>query len=172
MKYIKLYENFDGIIKICKNNNFKSFVINTNGTVDVNSDVDLSNKNLIKLPVKFNTINGSFYCNNNKFETLEDFPKKIDGDFDCSSNKLMVLYGFPEYFNGQLTIKNNPICEILDLVDDKLKFIEWLNKYDVIRYNGSESVVIGIRLKEAYLIATKKELNISKLIFRNYTLIR
>ena len=61
--------------------------INPDGSYDVDGDVDLSNMNLDKIPVKFNLVGGYFYCSNNNLTSLEGCPKEVGGDFYCSYNK-------------------------------------------------------------------------------------
>ena len=53
--------------------------------IDVNGDADLSDKNLINIPVKFNEINGSFFCSKNQLISLEFSPQNIDRDFSDNS---------------------------------------------------------------------------------------
>ena len=62
-------------------------------------DINISFKNLKKIPeiLKDITINGNFYCNDNKLSSLVGAPKKIGGDFYCSNNKLTSLDGCPKY---------------------------------------------------------------------------
>ena len=44
------------IDQICIKYNIKNYSINPDGSVDVNGDVDLSNKNLEKLPLFFGSV--------------------------------------------------------------------------------------------------------------------
>ncbi len=45
-------------------------------------------KNLEKLPLKFNKVNGHFTCGYNKLESLEGSPIEVNGNFYCHNNKL------------------------------------------------------------------------------------
>jgi len=110
----------------------ENFIINNDLTVDVDGDVDISDKKLIEIPVQFNEIKGWFSCSDNKIlqslkgcpqigityfwcnrcdlRDLKGAPKEIKGDFSCRSNKnLKSLKGCPQigitYF----------ICEKCDL---------------------------------------------------------
>ena len=67
--------------------------------VDVNGHVDLDHKELITIPVKFNKIKGSFYCNNNQLNSLEFCPKVVGGNFNCSNNQLTSLKYCPKEIN-------------------------------------------------------------------------
>src|SRR6476646_11119591 len=77
--------------------------------VDVDGDVDISGKNLAKIEVKFNEINGSFYMNNNKLTSLEGAPKIVSGNFFCSHNKLTSLEGAPKMVSGDFVCYNNEL---------------------------------------------------------------
>ena len=87
MKYLRLFESFEDIDEICKKYNIKNYSINTDGSIDAKDIIDLFNKQLIKLPLKFNKVNSSFACNYNKLTSLEGSPKEVNGWFDCSWNK-------------------------------------------------------------------------------------
>lgn len=75
------------------------YVINDDGTIDVNGNLSLSNKNIKKLPdyINFNIVYG--YCDMaySDLETLKGFPKKVYGYFRCSNNKLTSLQYCPKY---------------------------------------------------------------------------
>jgi hypothetical protein len=55
-------------------------------TVNVKGDVDISDKDLTKIPYKFGTVIGSFKCFNNNLTSLEGAPLKVGGDFYCANN--------------------------------------------------------------------------------------
>ncbi len=57
--------------------------------IDVDEEVDLYNKNLKKLPLKFKEgENEWFDCSFNQLTTLEGFSVEVNDGFDCSNNKL------------------------------------------------------------------------------------
>ena len=56
--------------------------------IDVNGDVYLSDKNLINIPVKFNTVKGNFYCTRNKLTSLEFSPQTVVGSFNCNTKNI------------------------------------------------------------------------------------
>jgi hypothetical protein len=60
MKHLKLFEAFEDIDSICKKFGITNYTINPDGTVDVDGDVDLYNKGLTKLPLKFGKVTGYF----------------------------------------------------------------------------------------------------------------
>ncbi len=79
---------------ICKNYNIKNYIINPDGSIDVEGDVFISNKNLDKLPLKFNYVSGVFVCSNNRLTSLEGSPRKLGLKLYCSGNPLTTLNGF------------------------------------------------------------------------------
>ena len=194
MRYLKLYENFEDIDKICQNYVIHNYTINKDGSVDVDDGVGIVGYNLWELPLKFGKVNGSFNCEQNKLTsligsptevfgifccglnqlvTLVGGPKIVRGNYHCSNNVLVDVYGFPENFNPENFVYyyNNPVVEIINLVNDSflaVKFIKWLNEFDAIR---EKCTVVEQRLEEAYYMTTKKELTSHKRKFNYYTLI-
>ena len=49
MKYLKLFESFEDIEKICREYWIRNYTINSDGSIDVDGNVDLSQENLIKI---------------------------------------------------------------------------------------------------------------------------
>ena len=65
------YENFikeskEDIDSICKKFGIRNYTINEDSTVDVDWDVNLYDKGLTKLPLKFGKVSGYFDCQYNK----------------------------------------------------------------------------------------------------------
>ena len=46
----------------------------SDGLIDVDGDVYLSNKRLKELPLRFGTVTGSFYCHSNQLASLAGLP--------------------------------------------------------------------------------------------------
>ena len=115
MKYLRLFESFEDIDKICRIYNIKNYTINTDGSIDIKADIetdeyiDLSIIGLIKLPIKFNIVTGDFDCSFNNLITLEGSPKEVNGYFDCSNNKLTSLKYAPRIIRGGFDCSNNDI---------------------------------------------------------------
>jgi len=95
-----LNKNIDGIEKV------KSFLshikikeddyrIYDNLSVDVFCDVDMSQRGLTEIPIKFNLIAGNFDCSMNKLKNVINSPDTIFGYFDCSFNDIYSLIGGP-----------------------------------------------------------------------------
>ena len=115
MKYLKLYENFiqsdSEIHKLCIEYGIENYTIN-NGLVDVNGDVDLSSKNLTKLPIKFGVIIGYFSCDDNQLTSLEGAPQFVGSYFYCHNNKLTSLKGAPQEVSGDFYCHNNKLTTL------------------------------------------------------------
>ena len=132
MKHIKLFENFQQseyyIRETCKKYIIKNYTINSDWSIDVDGDVNLSMCKLKEIPLNFNIINGDFNCGINNITSLKGAPKKVNGNFrifrneltnleyspkivtrnfDCSSNKLTSLNGSPESIGGEMNIALN-----------------------------------------------------------------
>jgi hypothetical protein len=138
MKYLKLFEDKQTeskIAEICMKYGIENWSINSEGLVDVNSDVDLYRKLLFvfELPLNFGHITGSFDCStnyltnlkgcphtvggyfdcyDNKLTSLEGCPKSVSGSFDCSHNQLTTLRFAPEEVEGEAFVLPNPISDI------------------------------------------------------------
>jgi hypothetical protein len=99
------------IDEICRKYNIENYTINDDGTIDVNGDVNLYNKGLTELPIRFNKVTGWFFCRNNKLTTLKDCPRWVGSNFSCVNNKLTSLEFGPEY------VGNDFVCNFNDLTD-------------------------------------------------------
>ena len=123
--------------------NIKNYKINPDGTVDVNGDVDISQKQLTEIPIQFGKISGNFYCYNNNLTTLKGAPIYVGGDFTCSYNKLTSLKGAPEYVGGHFYCYNNNLTSL----DGAPKYIEgdfYCNKNKLTSLEGAPKKVGGI----------------------------
>jgi hypothetical protein len=134
MKYLHKYNesSLDNsqIELLCKEHRIENYIINADGTIDVDGNVDLYNLGLTELPLKFREVTGDFDCSFNKLTTLEGAPKSVGGKFDCSynnlttlkgapqsvdddfycfGNKLTTLEGYPKLIGGKFDCSHNPI---------------------------------------------------------------
>ena len=153
MKYLKLYESIENIHEVCKEYNIKNYTINSDGSIDVDGNVNLQCKYLTKLPLKFRNVNGDFVCSRNYLTSLEGSPTHVGGNFYCGGNKLTILEyspyhvshnfycthnnitsleGFPSHIGGNFYCKSNPVYQVWELFEDESK-IELFNDYDIIR---------------------------------------
>jgi hypothetical protein len=87
----------------------KNYTINSNGSVDVNGDVDLSNLDLNEIPIKFDRVTGNFDLFQNNLSSLKNSPYYVGGSFYCSNNKLTSLKGSPQEVVGSF------VCNINDI---------------------------------------------------------
>ena len=97
---------------ICKRYNITNYTINDDGSINVNGRVDLHNKKLTELPLRFNKVNGSFDCSDNKLTSLKGCPRWIGGSFSCQYNQLTSLEFSPDYVGSYFG------CEYNDLTDN------------------------------------------------------
>jgi hypothetical protein len=121
--YNLFLESNKDIDAICKKYGIKNYTINSDGSVDVNGDVDLEyrfgfKKKLDKLPLKFGRVSGNFNCRRNNLTSLEGSPNWVGGDFACSSNGLTNLIGGPEMVIGYYSSSNNKINDFIGFPDD------------------------------------------------------
>jgi hypothetical protein len=102
----------DNIHKICKEYGIENYTINSDGSIDVDGDVDLWSRGLTKLPMKFNNVSGDFNCHYNKLTTLLGSPQSVGGDFWCHGNKFITLDGSPERVGGSFYCNYNNLTTL------------------------------------------------------------
>ena len=94
-------ESRNSIEFICKEYRITNYSINSDGSIDVDGDVNLSHKNLTRFPLKFRNVSGNFECYNNQLTNLEGSPQSVGSDFNCSDNQLITLEGGPQSVGRQ-----------------------------------------------------------------------
>jgi hypothetical protein len=172
MKYLKLFENFNKseIDEICNEYDIKNYIINPDGSIDVEGSVDLSYKRISELPLKFNMVSEYFNCSNNQLTTLEGAPNYVGKDLFCQNNKLTSLDGFPNVVGGESWIQYNPIHEITRLFGYTKIYLEYQETYNFVR---KDSKVVKYLFEEAlndYNEYYNKEVKLPEEIYR-YTYI-
>jgi hypothetical protein len=80
--------------------------------VDVQGIVNLSDRNLTKIPFKFGVVNGSFYCGYNQLTSLEGAPEKVARNFYCNSNQLTSLEGAPKEVGQDFYCNDNKLTNL------------------------------------------------------------
>ena len=171
MRYLKLFESFDNIDEICKKYGITDYIINSDESIDVDTFVWLRYKELKKLPLKFNKvngyfdcrynkltslegspieINGSFYCDDNKLTSFEFAPKIIRRDFECRWNNIKTFEYFPSFVKGEFYCYDNPIYKVWELFGDTTK-IELLNDCDIFRDEDTDTPSIFINRLNDFL---------------------
>jgi hypothetical protein len=96
---------------ICKKWGIKNYTVKE-GLVNVHGDVNLSVRELTKLPLKFGEVSGDFHCHYNQLTSLEGAPTRVGGDFDCSDNRLANLEGAPEVVEKEFYCSNNKLTTL------------------------------------------------------------
>ena len=91
-----------------------NYNINDNLTINVNGNIDLHNKKLVKFPdyIKFNRVKGSFDCSHNELVFLKGCPNYISKSFLCNNNKLISLEKCPRYVGRDCYINNNKLTSL------------------------------------------------------------
>ena len=107
---------------ICSLYAIYGYTINPDGSIDVNGSVYLSGKGLKRVPLKFNKVDGGFYCNNNNLTSLEGFPKHVSGNINLGTNQLTSLENSPIELGQYLYCYKNPLKSLVgyNLSYDKL----------------------------------------------------
>ena len=114
MKHLKSYRIFESqynseLIKELDMYGIENYTINADGTIDVDGNVNLTNKNLTKIPFKFGKVTGGFYCDSNLLTSLEGCPNEVGEHFYCDNNKLKDLIGGPQEVGGDYICYTNQL---------------------------------------------------------------
>ena len=97
---------------ICKKYRIRNYIINPDGSIDVDGDVDFYNSGLTNIPLKFNKVSGGFYCFHNNLTSLEGSPIYVGANFACQYNQLTSLIGGPNYIGGKFYCYNNQLTNL------------------------------------------------------------
>ena len=137
MKYLKLFENFEDIHEICREYGINNYTINSDGSIDVDGDVRLFDKELTKLPLKFNHVSGDFWCDYNKLTTLLGSPQSVGGYFYCYVNPIVNIWDlFEDYSKVELLNDLDPIRDGDILMDRFNTFLSMIGKDEVESIEG------------------------------------
>ena len=101
--------NEQEIHDICKKYRIRNYTINSDGSIDVDGNVNLEYNELTKIPIKFNKVSGWFKLSYNKLTSLENSPNEVGGHFYCSHNNLKNLIGLPSKIFGPVRCIKNPL---------------------------------------------------------------
>jgi len=138
MKYLKYFESNTDIDAICYKYRIRNYTVNPDGTVDVDGKVNLYNRGITKLPLKFGYVSGDFDCSRNQLTSLEGAPREVGGHFYCSNNELTSLVGAPEDVGGYFYCYCSTLPEeILDNYRYIYKIVKYQNDYNIWRRDGS-----------------------------------
>lgn len=112
MKNILTQAQIVDITRLCHQYKIINYSINNDGSIDVEKEVYLAEKNLTKLPLKFNKVGKTFHCGFNKLTTLEGCPREVGGNFYCNHNQLTSLQGCPDFVRFSFDCDHNSISTL------------------------------------------------------------
>lgn len=112
MRYLKKFRSlnestYDEIAAICSGYSIHNWTLNKDGSIDVDGDVNICDRSLFKIPLRFRNVTGGFNCIYNELTSLEGSPISVSGDFYCNNNKLTSLKGCPVSVGGSFHCYNN-----------------------------------------------------------------
>ena len=94
------------------NNDIEDFEILPDLSINVDNDVDLEGKCSGHIPVKFNRVNGSFFCAHNKLSSLQGSPHHVQGAFSCDYNNLVTLDHAPTFIGSNFGCQQNSLISL------------------------------------------------------------
>ena len=84
----------------------KEFTVNPDGSINVirirgkaNGDVMLFKSQETELAVRFERVDGNFYCCYSKLNSMKNFPRFVGGNLDISFTDIHSLEGMPDYID-------------------------------------------------------------------------
>ena len=106
----------ESIESICEKYDITNYIINSDGSIDVDGNIilsyDFERGELSKIPLKFAKVIGDFECDRNQLTTLKGSPKSVVGNFDCSGNQLTSLEYCPESIGGNFDCHSNQLTSL------------------------------------------------------------
>ncbi len=137
MKFIKSYQIFESnnleLEKELARLGIYNYILNDDGSIDVNQNIDFSSSTFNIIPFNFNKVNGNFiiqdcnikslkycakyivgefYCNHNQLKSLEFGPEYVGSKYNCVNNKLLTLEGCVEEVYGIFNCSNNKLTSL------------------------------------------------------------
>ncbi len=112
-KYFESNITSKDVRDICGQYKITNYIINDDMSISVNNNVYLAKLDLLEIPIKFKSILGSFYCDNNQLTSLKYCPKIVSGSFYCHNNQLTSLEGCPETVGDGFNCSNNSISSLV-----------------------------------------------------------
>lgn len=115
--------------------------------VDVYTELDISLKNLFKIPFKLNRVTSHFNCSYNRLVTLDNCPRHVHGDFNCSFNFLKNLKNGPKLVSGLYLCNNNKLNSLVgapsvvnhfNCCNNELKTLNYMPKVNhILNFSGN-----------------------------------
>ncbi len=122
MKFIKSYKIFESTNLELKQKlssfDINHYILNEDGSIDCDQNVNLNSLDLIEIPFKFNKISGYFGLHHNKLTSLKNCAKYIAHDFHCHYNKLLSLEYGPEYVGYSYYCDHNQLTTLKGCIDE------------------------------------------------------
>ena len=115
----RVFENYQSeseVARICEEYGIRNWSLER-GLVNVQGSVDLRDRVLTHIPLKFGIVTGYFWCNMNNLTSLEGCPLRVGSSFDCDD--LTSLEGCPKYVGDSFWCVDNNIREFTGI-----KYIE------------------------------------------------
>lgn len=114
---IKSFEDFfteeEKVNLLLKKLGIENYTINSDFSIDINGNVNLSNKKIIgKIPIKFRYVSGDFNCGGCDLISLEGSPSKVGGSFIAGQNKLTSLKGCPSEIGKSFYCHRNNLTDL------------------------------------------------------------
>jgi hypothetical protein len=100
-------ELLDWVTQICDKYEIEGWTLNSKGLIDVDRRVNLDNKSLTRLPLRFGEISVDFWCSFNQLTSLEGSPSSVGRNFSCTRNQLTSLEGGPNLVGGDFMCSRN-----------------------------------------------------------------
>jgi len=102
------------------------WTLNSDGKVDVNSNVIMSSGEFTEIPFKFGRVEENFICSFNNLTTLKNSPDYVGGVFSCRSNNLTNLDYLPKHIEEELYISSNNLYNFFKNIKEE-DFPYWKN---------------------------------------------
>ena len=123
---------------ICEKYNIINYIINDDGSIDVNGNVYLTCKGLTELPLTFNKVTGNFSCFDNTLTSLKGCPRWVGNWFSCSNNQLTSLEFSPDYVGGNFYCEWNKLTDNYCDTEIGGNFYTTLNQDGLTEYNYNQ----------------------------------
>ena len=82
------------------------------GSISVDGDVELFDKSIKHLLVKFRKVSGFFDCSYTNLTSLEGAPQEVGSDFSCGDTKIISLKGSPKKVGGEFYCDGTKITSL------------------------------------------------------------
>lgn len=128
MKNLITKERKNRINGLCDYFGIGIYTINTDGTIDVNQDVDLRYYEISNFPLSFNKVCGDFDCGHNIITSLLGSPRYVSGNYIFTQNRLISTYSGDDDIEvgGGIYLYNNRLPK---LIKDNMQHIKLILKY-------------------------------------------